>query len=50
MTRNEGFGSLDSLHQSGDFGRQNAEINEKNDEFVSRSVKPFNNNPPLSPT
>ncbi|CAF1353623.1 unnamed protein product [Rotaria sp. Silwood1] len=47
---NDSMGSSDSLNRSGDFGQQNYENNEKTDEFVSASVKPYNNNPPLPDT
>ncbi|CAF2590088.1 unnamed protein product [Rotaria sp. Silwood2] len=47
---NDGMGSSESLHRSGDFGQQNYENNEKTDDLVSASVKPYNNNPPLPAT
>jgi len=47
---NDGMGSSDSLHRSGDFGQQYHEINGSNDDLVPPSVKPFNNNPPLPST
>lgn len=47
---NHGMGSSNSLHQSGDFVKQNYENDQKNDDFVTSSTKPFNNNPPLPDT
>ncbi|CAF4149781.1 unnamed protein product [Rotaria magnacalcarata] len=44
---NEGMGSSESFNQSTHFGQPN---NEKNDDFVSASVKPFNNNSTLPDT
>ncbi|CAF1332530.1 unnamed protein product [Rotaria sordida] len=46
----DGMGSSESLNRSYDFGQRNNETNDKNDELVSASVKPYNNNPPLPDT
>ncbi len=44
------MGSSDSLHRSVDFGQQYNGNNESNDNFVSSSIQPFNNNPSLPNT
>ncbi len=42
-----GIGSSESLHRSGHFGKQ---YSENNDNLVSSSIQPFNNNPSLPST
>ena len=45
---NDMMGSSDSLHQSTDFGQ--SQNNQSQDDLVSASVRPFNNNPSLPTT
>ena len=51
MMGDDTMGSSESLYQSADFANETGVRNRtSNDEFVSASVRPFNNNPPLPAT